>query len=67
MSESFMHAFLHIPQSKVHSNIVIRGVSVSRTGQVGCSPLTGPTILCAGSQQINDVLVLPNDLHHLHL
>lgn len=29
--------------------------------------LSGPTILCAGSQQINDVLVLPNDLHHLHL
>lgn len=29
--------------------------------------VSGPTVLCAGSQQINDVLVLPDDLHHLHL
>lgn len=29
--------------------------------------LSGPTILCAGSQQIYDILVLPDDLHHLHL
>lgn len=26
-----------------------------------------PTVLCAGSQKINDVLVLADDLHHLHL
>lgn len=46
-------------------------------GSEGCSPSqepgedqdvgAGPTVLCARSQKINDVLVLSNDLHHLHL
>lgn len=73
VSESFIHAVLHILQSKIHSNTVVCG---TRVCMLACSgqgrAVTGPclsslTVLCTGSQQINDVLVPPDDLHHLHL
>lgn len=73
VSESFIHAVLHIFQSKLHCNTVVWGTKVCVLAWTGhgrsvAGPcLSAPTILCTGSQQINDVLVLPNDLHHLHL
>lgn len=68
MSEPFMHAFLH--PAPPHGGITaapFSGGQMCVCGLVQVSIRLLPTFLCAGSQQINNVLVLPNDLHHLHL
>lgn len=41
--------------------------SLSAGAQRPDLPQELPTILCARPQQVDDILVLPDHLHHLHL